>query len=46
MKTLFRMVAVVTAAVVSVVSAQRLFRKLYTDFGTKYVVVEEELKGA
>lgn len=42
MKVLFRILAVLVVAVGSVILVQRLFLKLYTDVGKRYIVIEEQ----
>lgn len=48
MKILGRIVAVVVAALCSVVAIWRIVRRLYTDVGRKYIVIDqmEQREGA
>lgn len=46
LKVLGRIIAVLLAAVVSVVAVQRLVRKLYTDVGKKYIAIDQEEESA
>jgi len=46
LKVLGRMLAILVAAILSVVAVQRLVLKLYTDIGKRYILVENNQEDA